>query len=322
MTRTKKSHKHARKKVREQFQGDNFEDEIKLAFEVNRELDREFRRERYLVRRKEIFDRRPEIPYDYTSLIERSTMYKYRDWIISAAHKRYGRAPCGYREYKAVLPPGVMDAELSGEAAKDAKLTADAHDPRRHTCATCASITDLGTPLHGCAHCRRVHYCCKECQRQDWPQHKAQCVIDRKARLDEHMKYDLEDNILCHRNRMTMHFTESIVDAGYPYIIDMYDFFVQTLHYNRHRDRNDALYKPRRKLLKIIAYLHGKLDNDELKVLKITANSCARVICRFFRKIRKIRKNGIRKLAVVSKLHQTFYNTAATDALDEIQSFL
>ena len=297
-----------------------FEDEIELAFTLTREVDMEFRRRRYLVPRKELFERIPqEIPFDYPGLIERSTMYRLRDWIITAAHNRYGRDPCGYHEYMAVLPPGVMAAELLGEAAKHAKLTADAHDLRRHTCGACASISDLGSPLHGCAHCRRVHYCCKECQRQHWPQHKAQCAIDRKVRLEKHMKYDLEDNILCDRNRMTMHFTESIVDAGSPYIIDMYDFFVQTLHYNRHRDRNDALYKPRRKLLKIIAYLHGKLDKDELKVLKITANSCARVICRFFR---KIRKNGIRKLAVVSKLHQTFYNTAATDALDEIQSFL
>lgn len=45
--------------------------------------------------------------------------------------------------------------------------------------AGCASCSHDGTtkPLSNCARCRITKYCCRECQKQDWPSHKKWCVV-------------------------------------------------------------------------------------------------------------------------------------------------
>lgn len=44
---------------------------------------------------------------------------------------------------------------------------------RMHVCGVCSKF---GPIMHKCGRCRRVYYCGKECQRMDWPRHKARCA--------------------------------------------------------------------------------------------------------------------------------------------------
>lgn len=39
----------------------------------------------------------------------------------------------------------------------------------------CSVCTTAGPEVDVCGRCRKITYCSKECQRQDWPRHKAEC---------------------------------------------------------------------------------------------------------------------------------------------------
>ena len=57
---------------------------------------------------------------------------------------------------------GVIRAKLKGDAFVE-KL-----------CRVCGKGA-LGEKLRCCSRCRKVYYCCKECQLMDWPAHRADC---------------------------------------------------------------------------------------------------------------------------------------------------
>jgi hypothetical protein len=57
-----------------------------------------------------------------------------------------------------------------------------AHDVERcHAEGCSAGARRGGGPLQACGACKRVKYCCKECQTSDWPAHKAACKAARKG---------------------------------------------------------------------------------------------------------------------------------------------
>lgn len=46
------------------------------------------------------------------------------------------------------------------------------------SCRTCMGASKLKY----CQNCKRVLYCCAECQTQDWPRHKKECTEMKKRR--------------------------------------------------------------------------------------------------------------------------------------------
>ena len=80
-----------------------------------------------------------------------------RMWLESPAFKDYKQ-----RCMNAIMAPGLRHCALSSCGVKEAH------------------------PQHfkACAACRRVVYCCKEHQSQDWPAHKAACKAARKAKAE------------------------------------------------------------------------------------------------------------------------------------------
>ncbi|XP_041358662.1 uncharacterized protein LOC121375303 [Gigantopelta aegis] len=58
-------------------------------------------------------------------------------------------------------------------------------------CRTCKS---RDARLKSCAKCSKVFYCCKECQREDWPSHKKECLnLDGKIETEEFKKWKKEE---------------------------------------------------------------------------------------------------------------------------------
>ena len=43
-------------------------------------------------------------------------------------------------------------------------------------CKKCAATSSVKRELRKCARCRTVWYCCAECQKEDWPMHKLECI--------------------------------------------------------------------------------------------------------------------------------------------------
>ena len=50
---------------------------------------------------------------------------------------------------------------------------------------THVSCGKVGSPEKRCGKCFVACYCCIECQREDWPAHKAQCKLNRKFELKD-----------------------------------------------------------------------------------------------------------------------------------------
>ena len=60
----------------------------------------------------------------------------------------------------------------------------------------CRNCKNIAIGMKKCALCSCVRYCCKKCQTEDWPSHKAACIFLKQAKqhgsleLKEHKKVD------------------------------------------------------------------------------------------------------------------------------------
>eukprot|EP01088_Endostelium_zonatum_P019853 TRINITY_DN7066_c0_g1_i1.p1 TRINITY_DN7066_c0_g1~~TRINITY_DN7066_c0_g1_i1.p1 ORF type:complete len:130 (-),score=25.62 TRINITY_DN7066_c0_g1_i1:23-412(-) len=55
---------------------------------------------------------------------------------------------------------------------KEVKEEEEEGDNKDMVCTNCTKKGDLKM----CAKCQNAYYCCRDCQVQDWPQHKRRCV--------------------------------------------------------------------------------------------------------------------------------------------------
>jgi len=53
---------------------------------------------------------------------------------------------------------------------------------------TCAKCGKTGSGFSKCSRCKEVYYCCRDCQKEDWSNHKADCV-----RPEDKPKYTEDD---------------------------------------------------------------------------------------------------------------------------------
>ena len=67
---------------------------------------------------------------------------------------------------------------------------------RRRTCdnVSCFNI-EIGNSKFGkCARCKRLAYCSKSCQKQDWKMHKSECRSAEVISSDERLKEENRDS--------------------------------------------------------------------------------------------------------------------------------
>lgn len=89
------------------------------------------------------------------------------------AYLLYKRGLCG--RYDAVYPVKRCMVRVW------AGTPSDAVDPMGdgNTCSACRKKKGPGVTMRTCSACKLAKYCCKECQRADWPHHKLICELSK-----------------------------------------------------------------------------------------------------------------------------------------------
>jgi len=106
--------------------------------------------------------------FQLESAQQRVTEALYRPTDPAKAKDAFNRKTCGSHDSQVSLPEPV--AASSNELASEPGT--------KPGCAVCGSVLSN----KACSVCRRVSYCCKEHQRQDWKRHKAECVPTSKSK--------------------------------------------------------------------------------------------------------------------------------------------
>lgn len=88
------------------------------------------------------------------------------------AHVRFGMR---------IFRPEDLDlrVERPGTLEDACRIAEDNADHKQRLCASCLRMLPN---LEYCAGCKKVFYCCKDCQKKDWPLHKSYCKQVQKAR--------------------------------------------------------------------------------------------------------------------------------------------
>lgn len=66
---------------------------------------------------------------------------------------------------------------------------------QRRTCSGCRGNFARSSVQH-CGRCKRVHYCSRQCQRRDWPNHSRRCVPAKDCALCE-VRFNSDEHDVC-----------------------------------------------------------------------------------------------------------------------------
>ena len=75
-------------------------------------------------------------------------------------------------------------------------------------CSNCQMTSlEAGKTLSNCGSCKRVKYCCRTCQREDYPKHKSICkaIVNEKKRLSVERKKIITENATTEQLRTALH---------------------------------------------------------------------------------------------------------------------
>ena len=75
-------------------------------------------------------------------------------------------------------------------------------------CSNCQMTSlEAGKTLSNCGSCKRIKYCCRTCQREDYPKHKSICkaIVNEKKRLSVERKKIITENATTEQLRTALH---------------------------------------------------------------------------------------------------------------------
>ena len=93
--------------------------------------------------------------------------------VLEQAHLRFKNSVGGPEFHR-----DLLDMINSFRNATSTEGGESEHGRNKYSCVTCGAITGKNTEkLLKCGRCKVVSYCSKECQREDWKDHKAFCNL-------------------------------------------------------------------------------------------------------------------------------------------------
>ena len=105
-----------------------------------------------------------------------------RDLVLTVTGKKWSlmtEEDLSEDDYWACVKEGMQILKESGKLAQQASEPASGK-----MCSTCKkSESEVGTTLLTCSRCKRVYYCSKTCQKNDWKRHRKECAIKKSRKL-------------------------------------------------------------------------------------------------------------------------------------------